>query len=93
MNATHQRSSIVLHTGEVEAEILKYLERCLQAGSLTLEMLYRIEDKVINEISVESFSELGHGSFLQLLTTEHRIKAVSDLGKIYMARCCHVSRA
>ena len=68
--------------GEVEGRVLKYMKRCIESNSLTLEILHRIEDKVTEELSIDSFRDLGHGSFLEFLTATPRIKTVSARNEI-----------
>ncbi|VDI46757.1 Hypothetical predicted protein [Mytilus galloprovincialis] len=48
----------------------KYLDRCLQHGTLNLSLLDKIEEKITEECSFPSFAELGYGRFLHFTLQE-----------------------
>ncbi|KAL4234329.1 hypothetical protein ACF0H5_005980 [Mactra antiquata] len=48
----------------------KYIERCLNAGSLSLTHLSRIEEKLLEDYDFTSFHLMGYGRFLEFLISE-----------------------
>ncbi|KAH3734109.1 hypothetical protein DPMN_040549, partial [Dreissena polymorpha] len=48
----------------------KYIERCLNAGALSLVHLDRIEEKLLEDFAVASFPQMGYGRFLEFLLAE-----------------------
>ena len=48
----------------------KYIERCLNAGALSLTHLNRIEEKMIEDFGFVDFSMMGYGRFLEFLLLE-----------------------
>jgi len=47
-----------------------YIERCLNAGSLSLTHLERIEQKLLEDFEFSAFYTMGHGTFLEFLLSE-----------------------
>ncbi|XP_045191511.2 uncharacterized protein LOC123548375 [Mercenaria mercenaria] len=47
-----------------------YIERCLNAGALSLIHLDRIEEKLLEDFDFPAFSKMGYGRFLEFLLAE-----------------------
>lgn len=47
-----------------------YLDRCLNAGALSLTHLARIEEKLLEEFEFPAFCSMGYGRFLEFLLAE-----------------------
>ena len=62
--------------GKVEAELLKYLERCVAASPLSLETLCKIEAKLVQDFQLKHFEALKSGPFLRFLTRNSDVKNV-----------------
>ena len=69
----------VLLSGDVTTKMCKYLERCLTQGPLTLVLLSKVETKLCEDYEFSDFRDLGHGSFLDLLT-QGELKKVRGYG-------------
>ena len=57
-------------TAILVTSLKKYLEKCLQHGSLTLSLLDQIEEKIIEESKFPSFADIGYGRFLEFTIKE-----------------------
>jgi len=66
----------ILISDDIIPQIKKYLERCLAHQSLNLTHLARIETKLQQEFDFPHFSDLGHGTFLDLMANSVEIKQV-----------------
>lgn len=65
-------------SGAIIADVEKYLKRCLQHGTLNLNLLDKIEDKIAEDHNSSSFAELGYGRFLQFILQEAKeVKVIS----------------
>ena len=51
----------------------------MELGEVTLEQLHKIECKVVEDLQLEAFSEMGHGTFLDFVLTESKVKEVSKM--------------
>jgi hypothetical protein len=47
-----------------------YIERCLNAGAITLTHLDRIEEKMLEDFGYSSFNMMGYGRFIEFLLLE-----------------------
>jgi hypothetical protein len=55
---------------ELAEKLRTYIERCLNAGALTLIHLDRIEEKLLEDFSFPDFTKMGYGRFLEFLLSE-----------------------
>ena len=63
-------------TDNLIESVKNYIERRLNAGSLSLNHLDRIEEKLLEEFGFADFRLMGYGRFLQFLITESKTKQV-----------------
>ena len=68
--------------GDVIKEVKKYLERVIAQGSITLEMLSKIEQKLLTNFSLKNFGLLQQGTFLEFLLRNEHFKKVDFRLKI-----------
>ena len=77
--------SILPPIEEVESKILVLLERCGQHGSLTLELLSRIEEKLLEEFQVKRFDDFETGGFLNFILNNKKVRTfLEDFGGIVL---------
>jgi len=62
--------------GKVIKELKKYLERVVAQGSITVDMLAKIEQKLLSEFNLKYFTLLQQGSFLEFLLRNEDFKKV-----------------
>ena len=65
-----------LYIGEVNSSIRKYLDRCILHGSLTLDMLAKIESKLLTDFNLKHFGLLYSTGFLDFMLSNEEIKKV-----------------
>ena len=59
-------------TDELTKRLRMYIERCLNAGSLTLIHLERIEERLLEDFKFSAFTKMGYGRFLEFLLSESK---------------------
>ena len=61
---------------------MKYIERCINIGALSLNHLDHIEEKLLEDFGFDAFHAMGCGSFLQFIL--HEAKQVICLTLSFM---------
>ena len=64
-------------------ELKKYLERVVAQGSITLEMLTKIEQKLLSDFNLKYFTLLQQGSFLEFLLGNDDFKKVNETPHLF----------
>ena len=59
------------------ALVVKYIERCMRQGALTMSHLSQIEKKVLEEMDFATFHDMGQGHFLEFLLQNEAVKKVN----------------
>jgi hypothetical protein len=75
-NSSERFVLLVSFAGSVIKELKKYLERVISQSSISLDMLSKIEQKLLSEFSLKYFDMLQQGSFLEFLLKNNDIKKV-----------------
>ncbi|KAK3589090.1 hypothetical protein CHS0354_017428 [Potamilus streckersoni] len=68
VNQQHQKQPP--RKDELSKQLKEYLEKCVSRGALTLSLLDRIEERLLEDFNFASFSDMKHGRFLQFLVSE-----------------------
>ncbi|KAL3859495.1 hypothetical protein ACJMK2_009714 [Sinanodonta woodiana] len=70
MEVNHQQQKQPPRKNELSKQLKEYLEKCVSRGAITLSLLDRIEERLLEDFSFTSFSDMKQGRFLQFLISE-----------------------